>query len=106
MSNCRPHFAPWIARTWGFETASLEDVGLLHAKDSAIFTQAGRAGAILVTKDGDFSLMARARRTGAKIVWLRCGNVSNARLKQILTSTLPAAVERIEARESVVEIWA
>jgi len=42
--------------------------------------------------------------TPPQIIWLTCGNTSNARLRQILSITLPEALEFLRAGEALVEI--
>ena len=39
-----------------------------------------------------------------QIIWLTCGNTSNARLQEILSATLPAALELFRAGEALVEM--
>jgi len=39
-----------------------------------------------------------------KVIWLTCGNTSNARLKEILSSTLESAMTLLDASETLVEI--
>jgi predicted nuclease of predicted toxin-antitoxin system len=40
------------------------------------------------------------------MIWMRCGNTSNARLKEILTNTLPEVLELLGSGERLVEIAA
>ena len=39
-----------------------------------------------------------------QIIWLTCGNTSSARLREILGSVLPAALELLRSGEHLVEI--
>jgi predicted nuclease of predicted toxin-antitoxin system len=39
-----------------------------------------------------------------QIIWLTCGNTSNARLREILSSNLPDALELLKSGEKLVEI--
>ena len=39
-----------------------------------------------------------------QVIWITCGNTSNARLKEILTNTLPKALELLESGENLIEI--
>ncbi|HEY9798488.1 MAG TPA: DUF5615 family PIN-like protein [Leptolyngbyaceae cyanobacterium] len=39
-----------------------------------------------------------------QVIWLTCGNTSNARLKEILTATLPDALELLRSGQRLVEI--
>ena len=39
-----------------------------------------------------------------QLIWVTCGNTSNARLKEILTNTLPKALDLLNFDEKLVEI--
>lgn len=39
-----------------------------------------------------------------QIIWLTCGNVTNRNLRRILSSTLPQALEKLQAGEIIIEI--
>ena len=39
-----------------------------------------------------------------RVIWITCGNTSNARLKEILTKALPKAIEMLNSGEELVEI--
>ncbi len=59
---------------------------------------------ILMTKDSDFVDLVDRLGAPPQIIWLTCGNTSNARLQEILSATLPAALELFRAGEALVEI--
>ena len=101
-----PAIAPWVATTIGVEAHALRDVGLRDATDREIYLAARRAGAVVVTKDADFVLLQGQLGPPPKVIWLRCGNTSNARLKEILIKTFPRARLLLEGTESLVEITA
>lgn len=42
--------------------------------------------------------------TPPQVIWITCGNTSNARLKEILMTTLPKALELLQSGEELVEI--
>jgi Domain of unknown function (DUF5615) len=48
--------------------------------------------------------LVRRRGQPPQVLWLRCGNTSNAHLKTILVQTLPDALELLRQGEAVVEI--
>jgi predicted nuclease of predicted toxin-antitoxin system len=99
-----PSVAAWITTTFGMEAHAVRDLGLHDAKDPSIFQAARAAGAVVMTKDGDFVEMLQRLGPPPKVLWLTCGNTSNARLREILNRALPAAVARLEGGESLVEI--
>ena len=69
-----------------------------------IFLAAKREGAVVMTKDHHFVVLLNRYGPPPKIVWVRCGNTSNVRLEEILGSTLPKALQLLEAGERLVEI--
>jgi predicted nuclease of predicted toxin-antitoxin system len=99
-----PSVAAWITATFGIESHAVRDLGLRDAKDQPIFQAARAAGAVVMTKDSDFVEMLQRLGPPPKVLWVTCGNTSNARLREILSLELPAAVARLEGGESLVEI--
>jgi len=57
-----------------------------------------------MTKDSDFVDLVNRLEAPPQIIWLTCGNTSNARLREVLISTLPDALELLQAGEKLVEI--
>jgi predicted nuclease of predicted toxin-antitoxin system len=99
-----PAMAPWIADTFQVETTPIRALGLRDATDHAIFQAARAANAVILTKDGDFALLLGRFGPPPRILWLRCGNTSNARLRQLLTATLAQALALLETGEPLVQI--
>jgi len=101
-----PRLRPWIRREFDVEVIHVRDLGLREAEDSRIFAAARRAKAAVLTKDEDFVILAERLGPPPQVIWLTCGNVSNARLKKILTAGLPDAMAMLQRNEPVVEITA
>jgi predicted nuclease of predicted toxin-antitoxin system len=100
-----PPSAPaWITATFGIEAHAVRDLGLRDAKDPSIFQAARDGGAVVMTKDSDFVEMVQRLGPPPRVLWLTCGNTSNARLREILVRDLPAAIARLESGETLVEI--
>src|SRR5947209_18267488 len=99
-----PSVAAWITTTLGIEAHAVRDLGLRDAKDPPIFQAARAAEAVMMTKDSDFVEMLQRLGPPPKVLWVTCGNTSNARLREILSRQLPAAVARLVGGESLVEI--
>jgi predicted nuclease of predicted toxin-antitoxin system len=99
-----PSVAAWIEVTFGVECRAVRDLGLRNAKDHSIFLAARDAGAIVMTKDKDFVDSLERLGPPPIVLWVTCGNTSNARLREVLTSVLPTALRLLEAGESLVEI--
>lgn len=101
-----PALAPWLRRTFGVEAVAIRELGLREAEDPAIFAvaRARGPGTVIVTKDSDFLDLLQRHGPPPQVVWLTCGNTSNAFLRQLLTTTWPAAARLLETGEPLVEI--
>ncbi len=69
----------------------VHDVGLGAGEDHRLWEYAARQGLAIVTKDADFADLVGLRSAPPKVIWLRVGNRTTAKLCQILTS----ATERV-----------
>ena len=96
--------APWITATFGIEAHAVRDLGLRGAKDPEIFRAARDAGAVVMTKDADFLVLLDRLGQPPQILWVTCGNTSNVRLKDVLTVSLPKALDLLRLGEPLVEI--
>lgn len=103
-ANLSPAIAAWITSTFGVTAFALRDVGLRNAEDLEIFETAKAQDVIVMTKDSDFVNLVDRLGVPPQIIWLTCGNTSNARLREILSTTLPKALELLRAGEALVEI--
>jgi predicted nuclease of predicted toxin-antitoxin system len=103
-AHLSPAIATWITTTFGITALALRDVGLRDAEDPEIFEAARARGVIFITKDSDFADLVDRLGTPPQVIWLTCGNTSNARLKEILNSTLLEALELLRSGEALVEI--
>ena len=99
-----PAIAPWLAANFSLSAHALRDLGLRDATDRAIFAAAKSAAAVVMTKDSDFVKLLEGLGPPPQVIWLTCGNTSNARLKQILVKALPQAIILLESGEPLVEI--
>lgn len=103
-AHLSPEIAIWIADTFKIPALALRDVGLRDAEDPEIFEAAEAQGIIFITKDSDFVDLVDRFGAPPQIIWLTCGNTSNARLKEILSETLLDALEILRTGENLVEI--
>jgi predicted nuclease of predicted toxin-antitoxin system len=103
-AHLSPAIATWITNTFEIEAIALRDLGLRDAEDVDIFAAAQAQGAIVLTKDSDFVDLVERLGPPPQIIWLTCGNTSNAKLREILSKTLPKALELLAAGEALVEI--
>lgn len=99
-----PAVAGWLREHFGVDAAALRDLGLRDAEDEEIFGAARSATAVVMTKDSDFVTLLDRLDSPPPIIWITCGNTSNARLRQLLSAALPNAIELIESGERLVEI--
>jgi predicted nuclease of predicted toxin-antitoxin system len=103
-AHLSPAIATWITSTFGIEAIALRDLGLRDAEDPEIFDAAKVQQVIVMTKDSDFVDLVDRLGAPPQIIWLTCGNTSNARLREILSETLPRALELLAAGGTLVEI--
>jgi predicted nuclease of predicted toxin-antitoxin system len=99
-----PAIAAWIGSNFSVNAVAIRDLGLRDAGDKEIFEAARRENVIVMTKDSDFVLLLDRLGMPPQVIWVTCGNTSNARLKEILTNTLPKALELLKLGEELVEI--
>jgi len=99
-----PAIAAWVSSNFAVSAVAIRDLGLRDAEDKEIFQAARRENAIVMTKDNDFVLLLDRLGPPPQVIWVTCGNTSNTRLKEILTNTLPKALELLTSGEKLVEI--
>ncbi len=103
-AHLSPSIARWIAETFAVECVSVRDLGLRDALDPPIFAAARAANATVMTKDADFAKMVDRLGPPPRVIWLRCGNTSNAALKDLLIRELPECILRLRDSDSTVEL--
>ena len=101
-----PAIAQWITENSSVPAVALRDLGLRDATDRQIFEAARQVGAVVMTKDSDFVELVSRYGSPPQVIWLTCGNTSNARLKIILTTTWAQALALLQTGESLIEISA
>lgn len=99
-----PHLALWITEWLEIEAYSLEYLRLDQAEDEEVFDAARGVDAILMTKDEDFVGLHKRLGAPPKLIWITCGNTSNAYLRNVLSKTLKDALNILAAGETLVEI--
>ena len=98
-----PRTARWITANFPVTAQPLRELGLRDAEDEDIFAAARSAGAVVLTKDGDFIRLLEQYGVPPKILWLTCGNTSDAALQHILGQHLSTALRLLEGGEDLVE---
>lgn len=101
-----PRFAKWLSSEFQVVAKSLRDLGLRNATDQAIFDTAHQSSdlVVIVTKDEDFVNLVTLRGAPPKIIWVTCGNTSNALLMELFSATFADARIRLDSGDDVVEI--
>lgn len=99
-----PALAPWLRANCGVEALAVRDLGLRDAEDATIFQAARARGAVVLTKDSDFVALLERHGPPPPVLWVTCGNTSNARLRQILSAAWPSVEALLAAGEALVEI--
>ncbi len=99
-----PALAGWLAANFPVQAVALRELGLRDAADREIFAAARQTGAIVMTKDSDFVELVKRYAPPPQVIWLTCGNTSNARLKQILALRMTVAIRLLQTGEPLVEI--
>jgi len=99
-----PSLAEWLAASFAVEASHVRDHGLLHADDAEIFLRAREADVVILTKDRDFADLVRRHGPPPQVIWVTCGNTSNARMREVLRSRLSDVLELLRSGERLVEI--
>lgn len=99
-----PTLANWLTETFGLEASALRDLALRDAQDIEIFAAARAENVVIMTKDSDLIDLVCRLESPPQILWLTCGNVTNRNLRQLLTATLPDALEQLRQGEMIMEI--
>jgi len=87
---------------------NITPTGLEVVRTILDYKQARPYGADTTNSAGisDFLRLLEQYGPPPKVIWLTCGNTSNARLKEILNETLEKALELLQGNEQLVEISA
>jgi predicted nuclease of predicted toxin-antitoxin system len=103
-SAARSPLAVWLSRRFKLEVAAVRDLGLRNAEDREIFDAARKADVVVVTKDRDFVDLLERYGPPPKVLWVTCGNTSNARVRRVLAKEFPSALELLNGGEALVEL--
>jgi predicted nuclease of predicted toxin-antitoxin system len=88
----------------GYPAEHVNRIGLGVSSDGNIWRHAMRTGAIVLTKDEDFTTLARRELNGPQVVWIRLGNISNDALWHTIEPRLDEIVQSLNAGERIVEV--
>ena len=99
-----PGLARWLSEHHAVEAFSARWLGLHDSTDEAIFDAARSANAVVMTKDRDFVQLLERAGPPPQVIWVTCGNTSNAHMRDILRQTFANALLLLRQGESIVEI--
>jgi predicted nuclease of predicted toxin-antitoxin system len=99
-----PALAVWISNNFPVKAVALRDLRLRDATDREIFFAARSDAVVVMTKDSDFVRLLDELGTPPQVIWITCGNTSNARLKEILAVALSKSLQLLQSGERLVEI--
>lgn len=99
-----PQLAPWISEEFAVDSKAVRDLELRDANDYEIYLAARNAGAVVMTKDSDFLRLLEQHGPPPQIIWITCGNTSNAYLRELLERTLRSTLRLLNQGEPLVEI--
>jgi predicted nuclease of predicted toxin-antitoxin system len=99
-----PALARWLREELGVDAVAVRELGMRTAEDPEIFAGARHEGAVVLTKDSDFVDLVARIGPPPQIIWLTCGNTSNAYLRGILRNAWPHINALLAAGEPLVEV--
>lgn len=99
-----PSLADWISTEFQHPAKAIRSLGLRNATDAEIFEAAKQANVIVMTKDADFVELLERHGPPPQIIWITCGNTSNAALQVLLRKALPQALTMLHAGEDLIEL--
>ena len=107
-AHFNPHLAAWLGSQFGVIGKALKEIGLHRADDQIIFDAARRLSSdiAVMTKDEDFVQLVRRHRAPARVIWVRCGNISLIEYQVLLKRSFSAAVSALNAGAEIAEIVA
>ena len=78
----------------------VRDIGLKGEEDARIWAYAAERGFVVVSKDADFFQRSVTYGAPPKVVWLRVGNASTARVEALLRDRLAVVRTFVEDPET------
>lgn len=99
-----PALAPWLKNTFAVDASSVKRLNFHEASDRDIFMAARETKAVVMTKDYDFVELLDQFGQPPQIIWIRCGNTSNAQMREFLLGSFSKALLLLQEGEPLVEI--
>ena len=99
-----PALTASLAEHHGVDAQSLSTLGLHRSGDSEIFEAARRTSAIVISKDSDFVDLVSRYGPPPQLLWVTCGNTTNAHLRDVFDKTFAEARTALAGGQAIVEI--
>jgi len=99
-----PAFAAWMRNALAVDCVPVRDLNFQRASDSEIFSAAREAQVVVMTKDADFVRLLEHHGAPPQVIWVTCGNTSNAHLRALIETAWPAILPMLERGEILVEL--
>lgn len=96
--------ASWLGERLGLPCRHFSQLGLATSTDHDAFAAARDSRAIVFTKDADFARLVTERGAPPQVVWVRVGNMTNKRLREILEPLMTNLIAALQADEPLIEI--
>ncbi len=93
----------WIAAK-GHDCEHVLDLALAQADDRELWRRALDTSAVIVSKDEDFAIMARAPQPGPCVIWLRTGNGTAQQLIAFMEPRWDAIEQALDRGDPLVEV--
>lgn len=90
-----PSIAKWLNQNYDVEAVSSYKLDFFVQTDYNIFMQAKAANAIFITKDRDYTKLLKEHWAPPAILLLNIGNLSNAELKNKLSTSFQQSIDLI-----------
>jgi predicted nuclease of predicted toxin-antitoxin system len=88
----------------GCDAVAVREIGLLEAKDAAIWNYALQNNGVILTKDEDFAERCMASDQAPLVIWLRIGNATNPELFGWFMPLWPSMLARLRAGDRFIEV--
>ncbi|MEZ0324382.1 MAG: DUF5615 family PIN-like protein [Fimbriimonas sp.] len=96
-----PALATWLNEHFAVQTSTLARLGMDELEDDELFLAAKLGTKTLISKDRDMFDLIRRIGPPPQLVWVRCGNTSNANLIRVFASTFEDCLRMLDEGESV-----
>ena len=98
-----PALARWLVEQ-GHEAEHVHDIGLAGASDRAIWDEAVRRDAVIVSKDEDFVSLRTLLPEGPALIWVRVGNTTRRMLITWFEALQPEIERQRLEGEKLIEV--